>query len=71
MKGVEINTTVIRGEEGALLKAYRDNMGDPYRSGITVWIAKDGKDNGSGVFLQDSEVDFLIAGLQAMRSKKR
>ncbi|UPT95495.1 hypothetical protein J4G48_0040790 [Bradyrhizobium barranii subsp. apii] len=71
MMGVEIKSLVIRGEEGAAIKAYHDNMGEPYRTGVTIWVAKDGEDNGSGVFLQTYDLDNLIAGLQAIRKTLR
>ncbi|MEH2517365.1 hypothetical protein V1279_002938 [Bradyrhizobium sp. AZCC 1610] len=69
MRGIEITSFTIVGEEGACIKAYKDNMGEPYRSGVTVWIAKDGDDRGSGVFLEERDLDGLISGLLEIRKR--
>jgi hypothetical protein len=70
LKGVEIKSFMIVGEEGACIKGYQDNMGEPYRSGVTLWICKDGNDRGSGVFIQSSVLDDLITSLQAIRKSR-
>lgn len=72
MRGIEIKSLKIIGEDGSCIKAYQDNMGEPYRSGVSIWISRDiNNESGSGVFLQDRDLDDLIAGLQAIRNKKR
>ena len=54
------------------IKAYEDNMGEPYRSGVSIWISRDVNNaSGSGVFLQTYDLDTLIAGLQAIRKTLR
>lgn len=70
MRGVEIKTFSIIGEEGACIKGYQDNMGEPYRSGITLWIKKNGADEGSGLFLEDHYLEQLISCLRLIRNKK-
>lgn len=67
MKAIDIKTLVITGEEGSRIRAYRDNMGEPFREGISIWISKDGAENESGLFLQTYDLDVLIAGLTTLR----
>ena len=70
MKGIKINSISIVGEDGSAIKAYRDNMGEPYRAGISLWIYQDGMDMGPGLFIEDTTLDDLIAGLQTLRKAK-
>jgi hypothetical protein len=71
MKSIDIDRVVIQGEQGATLEMFRDNMGEPYRSGVSIWIEKpgDGRDRHSGLFLEERDVDAVISGLQALRKK--
>jgi hypothetical protein len=52
MKSIDIDRVVIQGEQGATLEMFRDNMGEPYRSGVSIWIEKpgDGRDRHSVCF---------------------
>ena len=45
----------------------RDNMGEPYRSGISLRVCKSVDDNGSGVFIQNHEIEQLISALRSLR----
>lgn len=67
MKGIIVNSFTIVGEDGSCIKAYRDNMGEPFRSGISLRVCKDAEDNGSGVFIQNHEIEQLISGLRSLR----
>lgn len=70
MTGAEIKSFTIRGENGASINGYRDNMGEPFRLGVTLWICMDGEDRGSGVFVMPHEIDELITNLQALRKAR-
>jgi len=70
MRSIDVSRIVIQGEEGATLEMYRDNMGEPYRSGVSIWIEKPGSDKRAGLFVEEHEIGDVIAGLEALRKKR-
>ena len=71
MRSIDIKTLVIRGEDGSQIRAYQDNMGEPYRDGVSIWISRDGTDSRSGLFMQAHDLDNFITGLTAIRKTLR
>jgi len=69
MRIVETKLLRIGGEDGSILEMYRDNMGEPYRQGVTISITRS-YSNGAAVFVEDREVDELIKGLQSLRKMR-
>ena len=51
------NLSSIRGEDGSQLRAYRDNMGEPYREGISIWVSRDGTHKETGLFMETRDLD--------------
>ncbi|MCW2077884.1 UNVERIFIED_ORG: hypothetical protein M2193_000059 [Bradyrhizobium japonicum] len=70
IKPTQIRSFRIAGEEGVCIRGYQDNRGDPYRSGVAVWIGHGDTYEGEAVFLQEEDIDELISNLQAIRNKR-
>ncbi|SDH37369.1 hypothetical protein [Bradyrhizobium ottawaense] len=71
MKGIVVNSFIISGEDGSCIKGYRDNMGEPFRSGVSLRICRSADDNGAGVFVQDHEIEQLISALRSIRKQRQ
>lgn len=57
MKVRKEKTATFHGEDGETLRVYPDNMGEPYRSGMTFYFESDYRN--IGCFLEEREVESL------------
>jgi hypothetical protein len=69
MIGVEAKFMEFHGEDGSRLRLYVDNMGEPYRGGITMMI--ENQPFHAAAFLENHEVDKVINWLQAMKKARK
>ena len=63
MKGVDIRPSPSTVRKVPRSRPTQDNLGEPYRRGITLWIGKDGEDRGPAFSFRSTTSNELISNL--------